>query len=159
MISVTHCALRRRGCLWTSLLPSSSSHIFDADIAQYYPFFSVHNSISGKNWVSRTNQSLCDIIAWWRLRQQQTTVKSWPVVVVAAGVVVDDTVVVSADLWFDNNTAKTNKHDKTNISFIGVGDGGEGGTGGGHVPPKIRKEIFFGQLLCKIRAFFWKKIM
>jgi len=25
------------------------------------------------------------------------------------------------------------------------------------VPPKIRKKIFFGQLLCKIRAFFWQK--
>jgi len=32
---------------------------------------------------------------------------------------------------------------------IGVGDGG-------HVLPKIREKIFFGQLLCKIRAFSGK---
>jgi len=34
---------------------------------------------------------------------------------------------------------------------------------GGHVPPpqtkKIRKKIFFGQLLCKIRAFYRAKIV
>jgi len=33
---------------------------------------------------------------------------------------------------------------------IGVGDGGQGG----HVPPKIRAKVFFGQLLRKILAFF-----
>jgi len=36
----------------------------------------------------------------------------------------------------------------------GIGVGGDGGTGAGgrHVHPK-----FFGQLLCKIRAFFGQK--
>jgi len=37
------------------------------------------------------------------------------------------------------------------LILIGVGDGR---AGGGHVPPKILEKIFFGQLLCKIRAFF-----
>jgi len=39
---------------------------------------------------------------------------------------------------------------------IGVGDGGQGG---GHTPPPQKKKsgkIFFGQLLCKIRAFSGK---
>ena len=40
-------------------------------------------------------------------------------------------------------------------TLIGVGDGGQGV----HVPPKIRKKIFFWQLLRKIQAFFRAKIM
>jgi len=38
------------------------------------------------------------------------------------------------------------------VLIIGIGDGG---WGRGHVPPQknFRKKIFFGQLLCKIRAF------
>ena len=35
---------------------------------------------------------------------------------------------------------------------IGVGDGGQGG----HVPPKIRAKVFFGQLLRTIREFTGK---
>ena len=43
---------------------------------------------------------------------------------------------------------------KTGLSQTSCkGDGG----GRGHVPPKIREKIFFGQLLCKIRAFFGQK--
>ena len=42
--------------------------------------------------------------------------------------------------------------DRSRQLSIGVGDGGRGR--GGHVPPKIRGKIFFGQLLCKTRAFF-----
>ena len=33
----------------------------------------------------------------------------------------------------------------------------ETGVQGGHMPPKIWEKIFFGQLLCKIRAFFRAK--
>jgi len=39
----------------------------------------------------------------------------------------------------------------SSFHYMGVGDEGRG-----HVPPKIR-EIFFGQLQCKIRAFFSSK--
>ena len=36
------------------------------------------------------------------------------------------------------------------VCIIGIEDGGQEE----HMPPKFRKKIFFGQLLCKNRAFF-----
>ena len=52
---------------------------------------------------------------------------------------------------------------RSKFKVIVVGDGGQVERvrrGGGHVPPpKIQEKIFFGQLLCKIRAFFVQIIM